>query len=198
MAKKKRLSVEKIVVDVEKDGNYIVDVLEKLEPQGTMVARTLQMMAPWEVMDPSNCRTFTVIANEVSWKKDGKRKTYKMEVGRNAAQVGHAVSKLKMSYILRSTVNCPETAFGFVGQLQDWSITSIVLKARDSEELEHIYKLCDKENIHAVRFEDTNSAIYGLNTEVLTAVSIGPIESHKLIGITDYLPLWQESCDTVR
>lgn len=94
--------------------------------------------------------------------------------GRIAAQCAHVVSKM------RAVVDagwCP--------------ITTIVLAARDSAEMEHVLHLINKDDdTETVTFHDTNSDVYGPG-EVLTAICTLPIEPWKLAGITDYLPLWE-------
>jgi hypothetical protein len=55
-------------------------------------------------------RTITIVAETVSYQHEGKRKTRVMEAGRMAAQVGHAVSKLKLSYVIWSVQSKTEAS----------------------------------------------------------------------------------------
>lgn len=136
-------------------------------------------------------RTVTVVAETVEWYNKGKKKFHKMEAGRMAAQVGHAVSKLKLSYLL-SHYSEQRSFYTFAETLMSTPVTSIVLKARDENELLHIYELCINKGLPIVCFHDSNEYVYGEHITVMTAVSIGLVEAVDLIGITDYLPLWKE------
>src|SRR6266404_3289312 len=61
----------------------------------------IKLTIPNDLATHLNVRTITVVAENATWiDKDQRRKSYKMETGRMAAQVGHAISKLKMSYII--------------------------------------------------------------------------------------------------
>lgn len=125
---------------------------------------------------------------------------YKIPCGMAAAQAAHAVSKLKMLYINnlgRELFEQDGWANHIDGMIQQ-GITTIVVKARDSEELEHIRHLAREQNLLNVAFYDTNDEKYSYNAKVLTAVAIGPISKAFLRGITDYLPLWQCGCDPVK
>lgn len=141
------------------------------------------------LMETQHIRTVTVVAEFASWKATifnniVGRKTHYMEPGRIAAQVGHSVSKLKLAYALIHP--------GRLERLIITPITSIVLGARDSEELEHIMYLCEVSGLLASKFYDENEDLYGTGIKVLTAISIGPIKQQHLVGITDYLPLWND------
>jgi hypothetical protein len=82
-------------------------------------------------------------------------------------------------------------------KLRDRPITSIILKARDSEELKHIFDLAQERSIHAVKFHDDGPIYKNDGLPVLTAISIGPVTPGMVYGITDYLPLWKEVGDSV-
>lgn len=125
---------------------------------------------------------------------DGKRKCFKMEAGRMAAQVAHVVSKLKLSYIAWNSLGNEKDTYKQVEALIEQSITTIVLKARDSEELNHIFELASNKGLLVVEFRDENEVVYGVpGYSVLTAVAIGPTSNVQLKDVTDYLPLWKEA-----
>ena len=134
-------------------------------------------------------KTITIVAKTATWGElDGTVRHRQQEDGRLGAQVGHAVSKLKLSYLMHHKLeDQPEVA----NWLMNNGVTSIVLEARDSEELRHIARLLVKNNVHFAWFHDTNKPVYGTNLEVLTAVSIGPVFDWMVDGITDYLYLWK-------
>jgi hypothetical protein len=76
-------------------------------------------------------------------------------------------------------------------------ITTIVLEASDSFELNHVRNLlverfCKQLCPAPVVFYDTQQADYGsLDEYVPTALAIGPVTENQVLGILDYLPLWE-------
>jgi peptidyl-tRNA hydrolase len=151
-------------------------------------------MAGWsELQSSPKVKTITIIAKTATWldPKTMQFKSYVMEEGRIAAQVGHAVSKLKLAYAEQVVMSGKAELKNVVVSLMENPITSIVLEARDSKELLHIGALLEKEGIHFVSFEDTNPSIYGQGVRVYTALSIGPLFDWMVVGITDYLYLWK-------
>jgi hypothetical protein len=107
--------------------------------------------------------------------------------GRNSAQVGHVVSKMRVLMDRREKPN-PDNA------LVD-SYTTIVLGARDTKELKHIVHLLSNNSISHYTFFDHNTHVYGTVEPQLTAICTEPIEQIQVIGILDYLPLWEHSKD---
>lgn len=97
--------------------------------------------------------------------------------GRQVAQVAHVVSKMRY---LKGCDNPGEPWY---------SITTIVLQARDTNELEHVYQLLHDKKISAVGFWDRNTEAYGVG-EFLTAICTEPIFKEEGFGAVDYLPLW--------
>lgn len=140
--------------------------------------------------NPNHYKTVTIIADTVSWFDGESEHMRTMETGRAMAQAGHAISDLKLSYILEFKYPNKEELEEAVRDMCNVSITSIILKARDRKELDHVYDLCVENDLHVIEFWDEDK-VYG-NNKVLTAISIGPVYSSKLRGITDYLPLWEE------
>lgn len=132
-------------------------------------------------------RTVTVVARNVeAFDKNGLATKFTMSTGRMAAQAGHAVSKLKLSYILNQEAGTD--TIWLLQQLFRNAITNIILEARDEKELMHIVNLCDESGMHLVKYRDS-SPDYGRGYAPLTAISIGPISRSWMEGITDYLPL---------
>lgn len=180
----------------KKKNKKLKDLLEKVMPKSSAeecLSSIVGEMHPghWsDVAFDDRYRTITVLAKEVSW-FDGTRQRYKMEPGRMAAQVGHAVSKLKMNFCLTTSQDNLETLKSAVVLMENNPITSIILEARDERELVHISNLCTEKNIPIVEFLDDNENIYGPGIKVFTAISIGPVKPEDVEGITDYLPLWK-------
>ncbi len=184
--------LEKAVIGATGNMKSAMNILKHLEGKASSLPQVSKQTSPKDLATMPS-RTITVVAETVTWwDKERKRKYYKMESGRMAAQVGHAISKLKMSYVILNS-NKDTKALDVAKVLERTPITSIILKARDSEELGHIISLCEEKLIHAVEFWDDNPDIYGQGIQVRTAVSIGPIHPAYLAGITDYLPLWQDN-----
>jgi len=69
-------------------------------------------------------------------------------------------------------------------------LTRIVLSARDSFELEHVWALLKAAKVAVFEFEDTNEDAYGAGVAIRTAIATGPVTSAKVAGLIDYLPLW--------
>lgn len=196
--KKKKVGATKVVATVDRAEDYSLDI----------VSNDMKTMMQYPKQSPINANiltewndellTYTVVCETATWKERGSNKTgsYKMEAGRKAAQVGHAVSKLKLTYLMQHMTEMPIEQIA--AQMCCFPITSIVLQARDSEELEHIFRLALMKELPAVSFTDDNDAIYGKFNNPMTAVSIGPIFKHETKDIIDYLPLWKDPSDPVR
>jgi len=94
--------------------------------------------------------------------------------GRQVAQVAHVVSKLRFEH-----------------DRQFYPITTIVVQARDSAELEHVTQLLWRNGVglHPVTFYDTNDEVYGRDVQVATAMAVLATKSETFLTI-DYLPLW--------
>jgi hypothetical protein len=69
-------------------------------------------------------------------------------------------------------------------------ITRIVLAARDSYELHHVYHLLRVAKIPVYDFIDRNTEAYGPGVEIMTAFATEPVDKEEVIGLIDYLPLW--------
>lgn len=120
--------------------------------------------------------------------------------GRQIAQACHAVRRMGHSMVIRAVLGLftnwkrghhlshLRSAISF--KINYEPITTIVLSCRDSFELEHVYNLLrDQVGVEAFKFNDTNPDAYG-EGEVVTAFATVPVESYKMVGVLDYLPLW--------
>src|ERR1700676_3595582 len=96
-------------------------------------------------------------------------------IGRQVAQACHVVSQL------RNGMNPPELKLGFQ------PITTIILQARDSAEMGHIYRLLFKKRLQPEIFSDDNPE-YGPGSWP-TAVAVFATKK-QIEGVLDYLPLW--------
>lgn len=162
---------------------------EEASVKSTPLPSSLNMLG--FISNPSTV-TVTVVAEKVQAFLGPEAKVIKMESGRMAAQVGHAVSKLKLLYLEQLVRLNPQYTNMYMSNLAETPITSIILKARDQNELYHIGQLCEDKCIPYTYFSDKNKQFYGTFEDICTAISIGPISKDKLRGITDYLPLWKD------
>jgi hypothetical protein len=101
--------------------------------------------------------------------------------GRQIAQACHAVSKL------RHALNFTPNAVSGPTQPIFIPATTIILQARDSAEMGHIYGMLFKKKLEPVVFSDDNPE-YGLG-QWPTAVAVFAMKK-QVEGILDYLPLW--------
>lgn len=176
----------------------MLDYFKNHPPVGPKIARIESLSDP-------GLKIVVAVAEIPSWffldsqyqnvKHGGK----KLECGRAAAQACHAVSKLKLSWasrLLYSGHGAPIDN-NIINRLEKEPITTIIVKARDSEELLHIANLAYGKNLHVAEFRDENKQFYGTEIQPLTAVAIGPYAENEFDGITDYLPLWKCACDPV-
>lgn len=124
-------------------------------------------------------------------------RTILQPAGRCAAQVGHVVSKVRVA-MLKQYLHHELTRPGAYKRIKKtelfWEteaepITTIVLAARDSFELNHVYHLLREAKIPVFEFEDDNLEAYGPG-QVRTAIATVPVDPVAVDGILDYLPLW--------
>ena len=118
---------------------------------------------------PKEQRIYVVVAKTIDTIK-GK---VTQPLGRQAAQACHVVSKL------RNTMS--SMVIGFE------PITTIILQARDSAELQHVQLLALKKKLRVVSFFDTNPE-YG-DGEHKTAIAFLATQEQTHL-VCDYLPLW--------
>jgi hypothetical protein len=93
--------------------------------------------------------------------------------------------------VLASSVELPaNTDLSGIWERLSVPITTIVLSARDSYELHHVYRLLEKVPHARVRaFYDENTETYGPGI-MMTAIATKPVVPSATAGILDYLPLW--------
>lgn len=178
--------------DLEKKSWTNIDNKEQLESYLTELSPHDPLMTNAALLESDGTRIVVAVAETVL---NGK---IKLECGRAAAQAAHAVSKLKLSWVTWQCMRDGSEAYKKAATMRNAAITTIVLKVRNSEELQHIERLAIDKNLHYADFYDTNDQLYGKDVSVLTAVAIGPIYCVTLAGVTDYLPLWKCACDPVR
>jgi hypothetical protein len=128
------------------------------------------------------------------------RATYQ-PAGRLVAQAAHIVSKVREKMTKRDIIryfsghNKPSlnlTNLEIFNLAKFESITTIVLGARDSFELAHVYTSLEDAGISVHEFKDSEQPDYGDSTwEVTTAIATEPVTSSEVLGILDYLPLWE-------
>ncbi len=112
-------------------------------------------------------------------------------VGRQAAQACHVVSKLRHQMLkldIEESKMLTSDLISVVKQRSSFNpVTTIILQARDSNEMLHVHRLLFKKKLNPVIFSDTNDQ-YGPG-EWPTAVAV--LATKKQVdGILDYLPLW--------
>lgn len=117
-------------------------------------------------------RIYVVVAATVRIPPD---KTVVQPAGRQIAQACHVVSKLRAEQGPCSKRFEP--------------ITTVVLQARDFDEMYHVYKLLYKADLRPVYFFDTNPEAYGPGVGASTAIAAYATKK-QVVGILDYLPLW--------
>jgi hypothetical protein len=146
-------------------------------------------------------RIYVVVADTVTTlhqKIDGDVSSVDVKVvsqpfGRQSAQACHAVSLMRMKRVIESTVaRRHKGGPGNYDHLLE-PITTIILSARDSQELAHIHALLMHEEIPFETFMDTNDEAYGKGMSVQTVIATYPVEPVDVQGILDYLPLWGSS-----
>lgn len=125
-------------------------------------------------------RIYVVVAGTIQV-PDGKgKKTVVQPAGRQIAQACHVVSSLRHEYPSKDPLNIFK------------AYTTIILQARDSAELQHVWFLLYKKKLAPVGFWDTNPE-YGAG-EWLTPVAATAVAAFatkkQVVGILDYLPMW--------
>lgn len=114
--------------------------------------------------------------------------------GRQIAQACHVVSKLRHAMPDREVVEAT-----FINHLKNGknevrhcispfeAITTIILQARDSAELQHVQLLACKKKLQVTAFFDTNPEYGDVGQKTAIAFIATPSQTHL---ICDYLPLW--------
>jgi len=107
--------------------------------------------------------------------------------GRQAEQACHVTAKLRHELGL-TTMDSKDGELT-VPVYEDY--TTIILAARDSHEMMHVYNLFVKQKMqrNMTFFSDHNPGAYGSDFRPITALAIYTLPK-KTVGILDYLPLW--------
>jgi hypothetical protein len=173
-------------------------------------ARKLKVDAARHIVYPDNYRTYVVLADTVQNPVDIRNVfipgdemtlvqmspmpdtiTIAQPSGRQAAQVGHVVGRMRdrllRDFVLENLAH-PQYIKDMLGNAFCQDVTNITLSARNSYELHHVMELCQQRGIRVFPFPDTNPE-YGEGS-VVTAFVTEPIDPMRRIGVLDYLPLW--------
>lgn len=155
-----------------------------------VVAKTVQVPLVYE--DTYNSTTKKFLETP---KRTEDTKTVVQPAGRLMAQTAHVVSKTRMAMMadmLYSVAKAGKKNPLTWEQTTEFTpITTIILAARDSFELSHVYNLLSSAEVPVHHFMDTEQPDYGnLNTAVVTAIATEPVQASSVVGILDYLPLW--------
>jgi len=130
--------------------------------------------------------------------------TVRQPHGRIAAQVAHVVSLVRLGMAhhvmmngrlaqVPSGKNLYDNLYDYLNEV--WTklatpITTVILSARDSYELHHVYRLLEQVPRARVQaFYDENTEAYGPG-KVMTAIATEPVVPAAMAGTLDYLPLW--------
>lgn len=112
--------------------------------------------------------------------------------GRMSAQLGHALSRMRMhrmaTYALTAS-NYRDVRKKQLHRFADEAITTIHLSCRDGKELRHVADLLTKRGVRFWEFEDSNGEVYGPG-QFTTALATIPVRKIQVEGILDYLPLF--------
>ena len=128
--------------------------------------------------------------------RDRDAKTITQAPGRLLAQVGHVTSYTRLMMAKRCFMETISGPYDRDYLEKVWAtlakpITTIVLGAKDSFELHHVYRLLEKKlNGRAYAFYDDNPPVYGNERKIMTAIATEPIPFTTTEGVLDYLPLW--------
>jgi hypothetical protein len=126
--------------------------------------------------------------------------TVRQPHGRVAAQVAHVVSLVRLGMAQHTMMGSGLTKLPSSTDLYEYltrvwlrlsvPITTVVLSARDSYELHHVYRLLEQVPRARVQaFYDENAEAYGPG-KIMTAIATEPVVPSATAGILDYLPLW--------
>jgi hypothetical protein len=115
--------------------------------------------------------------------------------GRMSAQLGHALSRMRMHRMTdfaMSWVGLRRVKNGFRNDMREFAdeaITTIHKSCRDSLELDHVMRLLNRHHIPYFEFRDENPDVYGPG-RFITAIATVPVRKRQVEGVLDYLPLF--------
>lgn len=140
------------------------------------------------MMENEEQRIYVVVAAKVT----GMLGEVSQPMGRQMAQACHAVSLMRVKRALGMALPKVKGRVDITFAIEP--ITTIILQARDSNELAHVALLLGSEEIPFEEFQDTNEdygwTSHNLAMEVYTALATYPVEPSAVMGVLDYLPLW--------
>jgi len=148
-------------------------------------------------MTKADKRIYCVVASTVQNPFGSKSLvTIVQPLGRQVAQAAHVVSKVRFILLRKAFIKLLKgrsiaAVREAVSALLFTPVTTIILEARDSYELKHVFVLLEKNGIPVYDFFDTEQPDYGSPTDqVRTAIATEPVEPSDVMGILDYLHLW--------
>jgi hypothetical protein len=157
-----------------------------------VVAATVQNPVEYDLVTFLNTKGENFNRRKLNW-VSGVTKSIEQPAGRQFAQGCHAVGRMRDRVLRDFVLACIPSSIHLIvdmlGNQYCQDLTTIVLSVRDSFELFHVEDLCLKNDVQTYPFEDTNPE-YG-EGRVKTAFATQPIDPAMLIGILDYLPLWE-------
>ena len=189
------------------------------KPENSEVEFQDPLMRMTQILGDGDRRIYVVVANSVQVPM-GLDMTYGHEIlyrvpdalsikqvaGRAAMQNGHAKALVHLIMAERALAPFMQGKYEipkddeYLTRLWDviqTPVTSIMLAARDSFELHHVYRLLEQRLGGKVYpFYDENKDVYGVKEDgtphkVMTAIATEPIPFVKTGGILDYLDLWR-------
>jgi hypothetical protein len=189
------------------------------KPENSEVEFQDPLMRMTQILGDGDRRIYVVVANSVQVPM-GLDMTYGHEIlyrvpdalsikqvaGRAAMQNGHAKALVHLIMAERALAPFMQGKYEipkddeYLTKLWDviqTPVTSIMLAARDSFELHHVYRLLEQRLGGKVYpFYDENKDVYGVKEDgtphkVMTAIATEPIPFVKTGGILDYLDLWR-------
>ena len=128
-------------------------------------------------MNRGEKRVYVIVAGTVQVPSGTGTRTVIQPPGRQIAQACHAVGLFRY----RQAYVHPPVLYE--------DLTTIILQARDSAELQHVAVLLAKKKIIVHIFQDDNPD-YGREVRVATAFCTEPIYKDQIKDVADYLPLW--------
>jgi hypothetical protein len=109
-------------------------------------------------------------------------RTVVQPAGRQIAQACHVVSKLRHDQKLPN-----EGMFVLASDNKFQAVTTIILQARDSAELSHIWSLAFHRRLNPIIFSDDNPEYGPGSWPTAVAMFATPKQTKRIL---DYLPLW--------
>lgn len=167
--------------DNSNSGAFGLALAPQQDEEETLVSRPYYKSVSLESLGTPGIKVVVVVASEV----EGANGNIKINNGRAAAQAVHAGSKAKLAWVTEQ-----KNVEDAVWKIQNTPINTVILRARDQAELDHISTLAYDKKLLCVNFEDKDSQFYGDHFGHTTAIAFAPVRSYDLVNVTDYLPKW--------